>query len=447
MKKFFILFFLSSFAQFVSAQKAENSPYTRYGLGQLNNNTIVGYRGMGNTGIANVDKYHINLVNPAAYGILGTAAFEIGANAKFYTLSESEKGNSATQRGGGLDYIALGFPLKNPLNEIYESKKKKTHFGMGFSLARHSTTNYNIAGRDSISNVGRFNRKYSGNGGTYKFTWGNAMNYKNFSFGADLSYIFGGIETNRDIEFLDLASSFNTYVNRKTHLSGLSINTGMIYLVKLNEKDVKENNAPSKQFIFGLTFNPGSKFKTYKDEYSYNRQQLGATNNEANDTISFVTDLEGKGRFGNQLGFGVTYQSGESTIITAEIKTNKWSSYFNDALGDKENDLNDAYTLALGGYHRPNYKSYTSFWKRAFFKYGAYYAKDPRVVLNKDVNTYGFTFGLGLPYVFQRKISHNDINFDIGKTGSGTAIEETYFKVNFGFTFNDDEWFIKRKYN
>jgi hypothetical protein len=445
MKKYFLLLLLASFSSFVIAQKIENAPYTRYGMGQVYNNTLSAYRGMGYTGLSNVDRYHINLVNPASYGILGTAGFEVGASAKYYTLTEN--GKSASQRGGGLDYIALGFPLKNPLNEIYENKKRSTHFGMGLSLSRHTATNYSVSGLDSLTDVGRFSRKYSGLGGTYKFTWGNGVNYKNFSFGIDLSYLFGGIENNRKIEFIDLASAFNTYLNRKSHISGFGINTGLLYFLKLNEKAVKDDNTPVKQIIFGLTFNPGSRFNTYKDELTYNIQTLGSTSNTDRDTISSVLDQAGKGRFGREIGLGITYQNGESTVLTAELKTNKWSSYFNEALGDVKNDLNDSYTMSVGGYHRPNYKSYTSFWKRAFLKYGFYYTKDPRVVLEKDVNSYGVTFGVGLPYVFQRKISHNDINFDIGRTGKGTAIQESYVKLNFGFTFNDDEWFIKRKYN
>ncbi|MBK8701482.1 MAG: hypothetical protein IPN29_18830 [Saprospiraceae bacterium] len=103
--------------------------------------------------------------------------------------------------------------------------------------------------------------------------------------------------------------------------------------------------------------------------------------------------------------------------------------------------------VSIGGFIRPNFKSYTSFWKRAFYKYGVYYREDARIILDKQPTTYGVTFGAGLPFVFQRRLSHANIGFDIGKKGSGTVIEENFFKINFGFTFNDDEWFIKRKYN
>jgi len=54
---------------------------------------------------------------------------------------------------------------------------------------------------------------------------------------------------------------------------------------------------------------------------------------------------------------------------------------------------------------------------------------------------------MGLPFIFQRKVSHANLGIDIGRSGMNTSIQENYIRFTLGFTFNDDEWFVKRKYN
>ncbi len=445
MKK--LIIFLSCLPIFLSAQRTENFPYSRYGLGDLFQPSIVAYRSMGYSTIANIDRYHINFGNPASYAFLGTTAFEVGANAKNTSLTEGN--NSSKNWGGSLDYFALGFPLKNPINEIYESKRAPYKLGMSFSLNRFSRTSYSISGIDSLDEIGVFDRNYNGVGGTYKFQWGNAIQYKHFSFGVNLGYVFGSIKSNKQLIFEELANPFNTYIDRVYHIKAFTINTGLIYSKKLNEKQAEENaSIPLKTIRIGLIFNPSSTFTTNKDELSINRQIIG-TGTVITDTITISSPegIKGRGRLASEIGLGFMFQNGEKSAYTAEVKSSNWSSYFNDASFEKTDTLNNGFHASIGGYFRPNYKSYTSFWKRTFIKYGAYYDVDPRAILNKELKAYGFTLGTGLPFVYQRKSAHADIGIDIGRKGMGTVIEENYFKINIGFTFNDDEWFIKRKYN
>ncbi len=443
MKK--LIIFLFCLPVFVSAQKVENFPYSRYGLGDLVQPAIVGYRSMGYSTVANIDRYHINLGNPASYAFLGTTAFEVGANAKNTTLKEGS--NSSKNWGGSLDYFALGFPLKNPINQVYETKRSPYKLGMSFSLSRYSKTSYNISGLDSLNEVGVFDRNYNGTGGTQRLQWGNAIQYKNLAFGVNLGYLFGAIQSNKQLIFEDLPNPFNTYVDRNYHIKAFTVNTGLIYSLKLNEKQVEENaSLPLKIIRIGLTFNPSSTFSTSKDELIINRQFIG-TGAIISDTISNSPNVKGKGKIASEIGLGFLFQNGEKSAFTAEIKSSNWSSYFNEASNERADTLNNGFHASIGGYIRPNHKSYTSFWKRSFIKYGAYYDVDPRVILNKELKAYGFTLGTGLPFVYQRKIAHADIGLDIGRKGMGTIIEENYIKINFGFTFNDDEWFIKRKYN
>jgi hypothetical protein len=443
MKKFLIILVLLPFS--LLSQKLENVPYTRYGLGEILSSNNAAYSAMGYSSIANVDRYHFNLSNSAQLGMLRTTAFEVGANAKKTT--QKEGANSASSWSGNLDYVAIGFPMKNPLNEVYETKKQKYHWGMGFSLGRNSRTSYSINSDDTTTANLKYLKNYQGEGGTYKFSWKNGVSYKNISVGLDVNYIFGSISNSRSIEFYEQVSSYNSYFDRSFSVSGFGVQLGGLYNLKLNEKaNIDNPSIPLKQLFFGLTINPGSRMSTSKDEFSYNRQDLVGAPSLV-DTISNVLDVSGKGKLPSEIGAAVMYQIGESSAFTLEYKISGWNKYFNEGNGDQAGSLNNGSHISFGGYYRPDYKSYTSLWKRSMFKYGLYYDKDPRVVLEKEITSYGATFGIGIPFIFQRKLSHTDISVDLGLRGKGSIIEEKYMKINFGFTFNDDEWFIKRKYN
>lgn len=429
---------------FVFGQDAENSPYSRYGLGDFVNPSYSGFRAMGNTTIAIHNRFHLNLENPATLTQLGSTGFEIGTSAKKSTYTEGN--NTINQWSGNIDYIAIGFPLKNPINELYEAKRSKYKHGMAFGLNKITKLSYNVIGTDSTAEIGNFTRSYNGSGGTYKFQWANAISTKNFSFGLSLGYLFGGISKSRSIVFQDLDYAFDDIINSEYHIKGLTVKTGILYNMFLNEKQSSENASIGlKKLSFGLTYDLPTKFSTNR-EYLERSVQTIINGAAINDTIVNDT-VKGSGKIPGMIGLGIAYYNGEKSAYTAEVKFGNWSNYYNEASGDVKGSLNNSMHVALGGYFRPNYKSFTSFWKRAYYKYGFYYDKDPRVVANENLTKYGVTLGTTLPFVFQRKVAHADVSIDYGKSGSGTIIEEKYFKINFGFTFNDDDWFIKRKYN
>jgi len=89
----------------VSAQTNGNSPYSRFGLGDLVDENFLHLRGMGSIGSSYVDGYHINIVNPASLASLRTTAFDLGLSAKRSTLSSGELSN--TEWSGNLQYLSI----------------------------------------------------------------------------------------------------------------------------------------------------------------------------------------------------------------------------------------------------------------------------------------------------------------------------------------------------
>jgi hypothetical protein len=447
MNKFVILLgFLLVTINFCFGQRIDNSPYTRYGIGELYEASSISNRLMGYTSISNFDRYHINITNPAHLASLGATGFEIGTSAKKSNLTEGN--TSSSFWSGNIDYFSLGFPLKNPINQVYETKKKPYSLGMAITLNRISRVSYKIASTDSTAEIGEFERSYEGNGGTYQFQWSNAIKYKDLSFGISLGYLFGNINKKKSVNFVDIPYSLNDDISRSIGISGFTATFGANYDFYFNKKEAKENPAiPLKILRVAAIFTPARKFSTNTDELGINTQIVGTGATTTRDTIFNNENVSGKGSLANEIGLGLTFINGEKSSLSVDIKSAAWSSYFNEATSETKGSFNNTLSTSIGGYFRPNYKSYTSFWKRAYYKYGAYYRSEPTVVIGKQVNGYGLTAGIGLPFSYQRKVAHSDIGIEFGNRGGNTIIKEKFFKINFGFTFNDDEWFIKRKYN
>ena len=431
----------------VMAQTGDNSPYSRFGIGDLSDDAFQHLKQMGSIGNAYTDAFHINIKNPASYSFLRTTAFDIGVYAKKGTLKTDDQ--SATQWTGNLEYLSLGFPLYNPLNQLLDREQKDVSIGMTFTLKPQSTVSYDLATIDtSIDSLGSFQRIYTGQGGTYKFLWGNAIKYKNLSFGVNLGYLFGKVTYNRSIDFLEIQPARQNRFSTDYNLKGFLYDIGLIYSKVLNRKEVDESNGSNvKTLNIGITFNSATSFSTESNIQNLGVFFVGNTSSTIDTSITSVREQPGKGKLPGSIGLGLHYTSGEKWSIGADYTATSWSNYFNDGNNEALGTLENTNSIAVGGYVRPNYKSFTSFWKRVYYRYGVYHRSDPRVIGGEQIKSQGITFGMGLPFIFQRKVSHANLGVDIGRSGMNTPIQENYIRFTLGFTFNDDEWFVKRKYN
>jgi hypothetical protein len=426
-------------------QKTDNSPYSRYGIGILNDRNFNHTRQMGGLGSSYIDGFHINTVNPASYSFLSAAAFDFGFFAKHTWLSDAKNTNKFWT--GNLEYISLAFPLRNPINELYDGQKKDYKLGMAFSLMSNSSVDYNIRAKDSLTDVGVFDRNYIGSGGTYRFMWGNSIKYKNYSAGLNLSYLFGKINNEQTIIFDQNRYAFNSSKVASYTISGFSWDAGLIYSKIVNEKAIEKNKVlPAKRVSIGLNIKSANGFKTRSNIINTQVQYLSSQVFNI-DTILYSPDTLGKGKLPAEIGLGMTYYLGEKTAIGFNVSHSFWAKYYNDATNEKEGGLKDATKFSIGGYYRPNYKSFDNFFERMYYRYGAYYEFDALAVNNSQIKTYGVTIGFGMPVTYQRKISNVNLGLNLGSRGDGTLIEEKFIKFSLGVTFNDDEWFLKRKYN
>ena len=418
------------------------SPYSRIGLGDITDPHLMFLRQMGGIGAAYADIHHINVANPASLSFLRSTAFDVGVSLKHSSLKDEQ--NSQGIWSGNLEYLALAFPLRNPINEVLDRRVKDYAFGMGFYLLPFSKVGYNISSIEEDPGFGFHERNFQGSGAFYEALWGNAVRYKNFSFGVNLGLVFGKLEYQRNVYFLELDNAFKDEFTNDYSVSGFTWNAGIMQNFKLNQAEVESKRGTELKLIrLGLYGKSKTSFNTnssifYRSLYEINNIVVNT------DTLFYDDQLEGKGKLPAELSFGGLYQNGSKFAIGVNLDYSFWDAYENDASPET---LSSSYRASIGGFYRPNYKSFNKYFQRVYYRFGLYYGNDPRSVEGEQLNAMGFHFGMGMPFVFQRKISHINLGIEFGLRGSNAPISERFFKISAGFTFNDDEWFIQRKYN
>lgn len=427
----------------LSAQTKQNSPYSRYGIGDLLPQYFISQAGMGGQTAAFHDPYHLNLVNPASYASLRSTALETGLYGKYshYTSNSS----SLDRWSGNLAYLSLGFTLKSPINEVLDKDKSPKRFGMGFSLTPYSLLGYDIAVQDSLAGIGQVENTFLGNGGTYKLTWSSAMRYKNTSFGVNLGWLFGKAKYETQAYFAETLSAptFRDNVRQDLGLNGFLWNLGVQHDFVLEYVE-KEKENPKRLITVGLTAESNHKVRITEDKlFLRSRGRLPNGLYRSPDTLVFDKEVKKNLTLPATFSVGVQYVT-PKLKLGGQIGLETWSNYENEA---RPEQLHNTVSTSVGVEYTPDVFSYNRYLKRVRYRAGAYFRQDPRTVNGQDFNDLGVTFGFGFPVIMPRQqTSFVNAAFELGKLGAGSTVSESYARITLGFTLNDNTWFYKRRF-
>jgi hypothetical protein len=198
------------------------------------------------------DPYQLNIQNPASLANLQATAFEAGIYAKHSTL----QGTSSTDKNwsGNLQYLALGFPLRNTINQALDRQGNEWNAGMSFALLPFTQVGYDIRLIDSLSEgVELSTNSLKGAGGTSRFRWGTGFRYKQLSVGADVGFLFGKIINSRLVEFDSLGGALDTEFQDELSFRGTTWSLGAQYVYEFKEVNKSgENVTNGKRLILGV---------------------------------------------------------------------------------------------------------------------------------------------------------------------------------------------------
>ncbi len=424
-----------------AANAQENSPYSRYGLGDLTPNQNMFTRGMGGISAATNDPRSINFTNPAALSGLGLTIFDIGGEVGIRTLKSSNPAQKFTSTNTYFSYLQVGFPLTTP-----KMAKKDIHWGMSFGIKPVTKINYKIEKDERLSGIDSLHTLYEGNGGINQAFLGTGLKIKNFSIGINAGYMFGSKDYSTKLIFLnDSVFYYQSNSESKTTIGGLFFNGGLQYDIPL-KRDKNDNVIQNLRVgVYGnMQHNVRARADNIRETIVYDP----ANGTVRIDSIYEEKDIKGKIVYPTRVGFGVNYTD-KNWMFGADFEYGNWDKY--RYYGQKD-AVKDNWTIRVGAQYYPNKGTavikYFNFVKyRAGFYYGPDY-----ISVNKDRPEYGFTIGAGLPLTSLKKISYTgefvilNTAIEVGNRGNKqTNLRENVVRVNIGISMNAS-WFQKRKY-
>lgn len=406
--KIFILSLITLLAFPAIAENGMNSPYTRFGFGQLAGMETGTSKGMGGTGIGVHNSNQINMLNPASYAAVDTLTFllDIGLSLSYTNLAEGDiKVNACNTT---FDYIAMQFRLMPRL-------------GFTLGLMPFSNIGYNFSESSRIyddedEKVTATNTYY-GNGGIRQVTGGIGYTpFRGFSIGANITYLYGDITHAISTQFSDgTPPSAKQY---QAEIATYKAEAGIQYQVHMGKNTL----------TVGATYQPGH---VIKDE-AYVIETVSAS-----DTIS-TTHLS----IPTKYGAGLSYSYDNRFIVAADYSMEQYS--LADFFGTKGSDRHRA---SIGMEYIPEHFSRKLF-SRARYRAGIHCATSHYTVKgHRGPTEYGATVGIGIPIMNRwngKSIVNISGQYIHVRPNAPGMITENSLRFNIGLSFNET-WFNKWK--
>jgi hypothetical protein len=427
------------------AQPKQNSPYSRFGIGDPVNQAFADQIGAGGQTAAYHDPLQLNLSNPASYAFLRTTALQTGLQVKYSHFTTNPDTSTLNRWTGNLGYIALGFTLRSPINEVLDKAKSPWKFGMGFSLTPYSLIGYNVQTHSSTSDLPGVTNTYQGNGGTYRTTWSSAARYKNTAVGLNLGWMFGKAtyENTTDFDGDTLVAFINNRRNSLT-INGFVWTLGIQHdiVLKYFQNDAE---TPQKWITIGGTIESNHSLHVTSDNLFIRTRNTSPDGTYTSpDTLINDKGVRQTLTLPASFTFGIQYVDAAKMRVGVQFGRQQWANYVNQA---RPETLRNTMSVSGGLEYTPDMGSYNNYAKRIRYRIGGYYRQDPRTVNGSNVDDTGLSLGFGFPIVMPRQqTAFMNVAFELGKIGAGTPIAETYGKVTVGFTLNDNTWFYKRRF-
>jgi hypothetical protein len=403
--------------QFVVAQNNINSPYTRYGYGDISETNSGEQRALGGVAIGSRSHSYINTVNPASYSAVDsmTFMFDIGTSALSSRFSDATK--SVHTFNANLEYLTMQFPLSK---------------GMGFSagLLPYSFAGYNMYNVDQIKgpegDTISTSKGFTGTGGFSQVYMGLSKKIgKHISLGANVYYMYGSVNNTRSLRIGSLTDS--TVQTNSIKASNFRLRYGIQYFNTFDKKH---------DVTVGLIYEHSAKLNG-----DFSQITAGVLSDTTVNNYQFELPTV--------FGIGLNYTYDSRISIGLDYSLQKWAStkyFWNPTTSTNAENLNDRSKLSLGIEYTPKPLG-RKFSDRIHYRVGsnisnAYY-NVPGVTLPKN---YGLSFGIGLPLYnkFTQTVSTLNASIEYGKVGSSTNLREDYFKFTMNLVFNE-HWFFKRK--
>jgi hypothetical protein len=382
-----------------------NSPYSIYGIGDIETRVYNRTSGMGGTGLATrSNEYYIDN-NPASISALPRS---------FYFVNSAFAGKTVTYSGTPVvqsnqrnrDFWVKGIAVGVKINKFWASS-------IGFKP--FSNVNYDFSGNKSV--VGSSNTYaavYEGHGGLNDFYWINGVSLgKHISLGLKSSIIAGNITQTETINNAAVTSTIQT--TQQDYFGSPRFEFGAIYSL-----------AVTKKWDFSL----GGKF--------LNETKLPSQRNITvleNTTTILNENLDVQDRFSlpRTYGVGITLTHNKKTTFAADYIFENWSPL---NLQGEGWSLNNSSRFSAGVEFAQHADIRGQLVEKRYFQFGGFLNNSYLTVNNTPINEFGITAGMG------GKVTGNllyTLALEGGKRGTTAQnlIKENFLQFTITLTYRD----------
>jgi hypothetical protein len=410
-----------SFAFTASGQKNIDSPYSRFNLGTLQPEGSFRSLGMGSVGTAIRDNSSIYFSNPASYSSLDTISFIFDFGFDYGSNFISDGISKFSSNDMNFHHLILGFPLAK---------------GWGFAagIVPISSGYYQISQTVTSTDPG-YDPTIDGDGGITKFFFGSGFKLgKNFSVGANLSFLSGQIKRDNSSIFSDFYNVFNNNSEEKLILGGINFDYGIQYTASF------KNN----YFLnLGTSITSGNNYNS-----KYSQLSLKYTAYNVTDTISYTPNNSTKTFIPATYRFGISFGKKNKFTTGLDYVTTKWST---SKIPGSSGYAADTKELRFGAEFIPDKFSNYSYISRIEYRIGGHIGDNYLIINGEQLKEYGASIGFGLPLPIIQGNPYSKMNLYIDYTKQYASPANNLHPEGFltmGISLNlYDWWFVKKKYD
>jgi hypothetical protein len=393
-----------------------NSPYSIYGVGDIDSKPYNRTSGMGGTGLAIRSSYYLVDNNPAAIA---------GLTRSFYTIDAAFTGKTVKYSGTSINADNSSnkdFWIKRLALAVKINKSWASSIGFG----QFSNVNYVLSGSKPVNgSTGSYYTYYEGDGGLNEYYWTNAFQLgKRLSLGVKSSIISGSINQTETVADASLAAPISTQI--QDYMGRARFQAGAIYTQPLNKKwDVS----------LGGKFSPKIKMTS----------ERSLTVIDGSTTV-IDDDFIKNDRFylPNTYAAGIAVRKKNKVTYALDYTHEDWSS-----LKIKDNGWQLVSSNRLSG--GVEFSRQATIWnqgpaEKGYFQLGAFYHNSYLQIRNEPIKEFGFTAGMG---GFIGKGLMYTLSLEAGSRGTTRQdlIKENYVQATFTFSYTDFLQSKGRKYD
>ncbi len=408
-KALFLAILIILFTQNIAAQNNTNSPYTRFGYGEISDNNSGEQRGMGGVGYGARSGDRINTTNPASYSSVDSLTFMFDLAASGLLSNFSDNLGQRTSFNANLEYLTLQFRLFKGV-------------GLSAGLLPYSFAGYNFHTEESTKMPGdtvpiKYKSTFYGTGGISQVYLGLGIDlFNHVSLGANMYYMFGNYDNVKSLSFesSNYASSSET---NSIKANNFRFRYGIqVYNTFREKHDV----------TLGVVYETKTKLKGEATQVmSTSTQDTTVISNGFEYPQMFAAGLYYT--YDNKLSFGVDYS------------LQQWSDIL---FYGKKDQLRNRWKIAIGAEYQPDAKS-RKYGEKMIYRVGVNMTNPYYKIGDMDpAKNFGITFGLGFPLWRSRTMVNMAMEY--GKIGSYSTLNENYLKLTVNLSLAET-WFVKRK--